>query len=99
MNKKDGTFVNEDEWDKFLSEEITPRFPQGFTSLQAIGQYQMASGVIVKENSRVIILLYPFNKRKIISRKIEQIRNIYKKRFLQESVLRLDFPQVVRVSF
>lgn len=99
MNKADGSIVSEDEWEKFLSEEVTPRFPQGFTSLQANGQYQGINGVIVKENSRVIVFLYPLNKRRLVSRKIEQIRNLYKRKFLQESVLRLDFPQAVRVSF
>lgn len=99
MNKTDGSVVTEEEWNDFLNLEVTPRFPQGFTSLQAKGQYQIQSGVIVKENSRVLIFLYSQSKRKIISRKIEQIRNIYKRRFLQESVMRLDFAQPVRVSF
>jgi hypothetical protein len=47
----------------------------------------------------VLILLYPFDTLKDSHKKIEVIRHLYKREFLQESVLRVDGPFTVRVSF
>lgn len=98
-DKNDGTFVTEEEWGEFLDEFVTPRFPDGLTVLDAFGQYRLQNGKIVKESSKLLILLYAINKRKIINAKIEEVRREYKKRFNQESVLRIDLRQTVRVSF
>lgn len=97
--KKDGSQVTEDEWQKFLAEEVTPRFPGGFTVLTGYGQFRDSGGKIVRENSFVLIVLYPLKMRKSSSRKIELIRRAYKKTFHQQSVLRVDYQQAVRVSF
>jgi Protein of unknown function (DUF3574) len=97
--KTDGTPVTEDEWQKFLAEEVTPRFPDGFTVLTGYGQFRDSGGKIVRENSFVLILLYPWKMRKSSSRKIEQIRRAYKKTFQQQSVMRVDYQQAARVSF
>ena len=99
MNKNDGTQVLGDDWNKFLAEEVTPKFPEGFTVLEGLGQYRDSAGKIVKENSKVLILLYPIKNRKSTNQKIEQIRQSYKKAFQQESVLRIDFRQYIRLSF
>ena len=47
----------------------------------------------------MLILLYPVEDFKASSRKINAIRQEYKNRFQQESVLRVDDPLAVRVSF
>lgn len=96
---KPGGAVTDEEWDKFLADEVTPRFPAGFTVLEALGQYRDVSGKIVKEKSRCLILLYSKKERRASGEKIEQIRAAYKQKFQQESVLRLDFRQTVSVSF
>ncbi|MBK8150387.1 MAG: DUF3574 domain-containing protein [Acidobacteria bacterium] len=44
FDRKEQTQVSEDEWEKFLAEEVTPRFPDGFTVISAIGQYRGADG-------------------------------------------------------
>ena len=46
-----------------------------------------------------MILLYPYETFTTATRYVEQIRNLYKDRFDQESVLRVDDPFVVWVSF
>ena len=97
--KADGSTVTEDEWQKFLAEEVTPRFPGGFTVLTGYGQFRDSGGKIVRENSFVLILLYPLKMRKSSSRKIELIRRAYKKTFNQQSVMRVDYQQAARVSF
>jgi hypothetical protein len=99
LAKPDGSEVTAEEWAQFLADEVTPRFPAGFTVIEALGQYQRDDKRIVKEKSRVLILLYEKKDRKGITVKIEEIRAAYKKAFLQESVMRLDIRQTVNVSF
>jgi hypothetical protein len=98
-DKNDGTQVSDEEWSNFLDEFVTPRFPDGFTVLEGKGQYRLQNGSIVKENSKVLVLLYMPKTRLVNTRKINEIRNEYKKRFKQESVMRVDFRQTVNVSF
>ena len=95
----DGTVVSNSEWKAFLDEIVTPRFPDGFTVLHATGQYREKSGRIISEPSEALIVLYPAASRKESRAKIEEIRTAYLRRFAQESVLRVDLPKSVRVSF
>src|SRR5688572_2188085 len=94
-----GGMVSDPEWNSFLAETVTPRFPDGFTSLKAIGQYREKGGQIVTEPSEVLIFFYSGRNKNESRAKIEQIRAAYVKRFKQESVLRVDLPKTVRVSF
>ena len=57
--------------------------------LTGYGQFLNSTGVIQQERSFVLILLYPLSSNDK-SRKIEEIRALYKARFNQESVLRVD---------
>lgn len=99
MDIPGGGTVSEDDWSKFLNDTVTPRFPDGITVVESLGQYKDKSGTIVKEKSRMLILLYPKSLRKTNDPKIEEIREAYKKTFKQESVMRVDLPQTVMVSF
>jgi uncharacterized protein DUF3574 len=96
--KPDGV-VTDEEFREFLDRIITPRFPDGLTLLKGDGQFRGEDGVIVKEDSFVLILLYPLEDVRESSRKINDIRERYKDEFQQESVLRVDDPFAVRVSF
>jgi len=84
-----GGMVLDEQFQAFLDSEITPRFPDGLTVLAGYGQFKNSSGVIQKERSFVLILLYPLSSHES-NKKIEDIRNLYKARFFQESVLRAD---------
>jgi len=84
-----GGVVTDEQFKAFLDSEITPRFPLGLTVLTAYGQFLNSTGVIQQERSFVLILLYPLSSQDS-SRKIEEIRALYKVRFNQESVLRTD---------
>jgi Protein of unknown function (DUF3574) len=46
-----------------------------------------------------LIVLYPLEAQKEKSIRIEEIRDLYKQSFQQQSVLRVDDPLPVRVSF
>jgi hypothetical protein len=91
--------VSDIEFKQFLDEVVTPRFPDGLTVLKGFGQFRESDGAIVQESSFVLILLYPHETLRDSSAKIEEIRVLYKKRFEQQSVLRVDDPRSVRVSF
>ena len=85
-----GAPVTEAEWAAFLDEEVTPRFPDGLTVLQGDGQWRNSKGVITKETSTVLVILYDPAAEKETA--IEDIRAAYKDRFDQESVMRVDGP-------
>ncbi|HEY7096205.1 MAG TPA: DUF3574 domain-containing protein [Terriglobales bacterium] len=95
-DKHDGTVVTGEEFMQFVDREITPRFPDGLTLLTGYGQFLDSSGVIEKERSMVLILLYPLTSFDS-NKKIQEIRDLYKDCFRQESVLRVD--SVSNVSF
>jgi hypothetical protein len=98
-NKSDGTEVTRKEFNDFLSGFITERFPDGLTVISGRGQFLNSKGEVEKERSIVLILLYPVEVQRDKHFKIEEIRNEYKIRFKQQSVLRVDQPLPVWVSF
>ena len=98
-NKPDGKEVSRKEFDGFLSGFVTERFPDGLTVLNGRGQFLNSEGEVERERSVVLILLYPVSARNEKSIKIEEIREEYKTRFRQQSVLRVDDPLPVLVSF
>lgn len=90
-----GGFVSDVEWKNFLEHEITPRFPEGLTILDASGQFLMQDKTLSKEPTKIVIIFHPASEAADSS--IEMIRATYKKRFHQESVLRVS--SAVGVSF
>jgi len=96
---KPGGFVTEPEFLVFLDAEVTPRFPDGLTLLKAHGQFTGEDGILVKEESFLLVLLYPLESAQDGDKKIEAIRRRYLKQFQQESVPRVDDQLSVRVSF
>ena len=84
-----GGEVTEEEFSHFMDVEVTKRFPDGLTLLSGQGQWQDESGTVVKEKSKLLILLYPLSDRQA-DREIEEIRTAYKAQFQQSSVLRVD---------
>jgi hypothetical protein len=90
LRKPEGSQVTEIEFQDFLTHEVTPHFPDGLTLLSGYGQFKTASGQIVQEPAKLLILLYPLRQARHSNQKIEQIRQAYQLRFQQESVLRTD---------
>jgi len=83
-----GGAVGDAEWADFLDREVTPRFPDGLTVLDGAGQWRGRDGTIVREPSHLLVIWYRPSARSEVD--IEAIRAAYKKRFSQESVLRVD---------
>ena len=95
-SEKPGADVTKEQFDGFVDGEVTPRFPDGLTSLAGYGQFKGSDGEIVEERSFVLILLYPADDEEA-NGEIEEIRAAYERAFDQESVLRVDSRE--RVSF
>jgi len=74
-------------WRAFLATVVTPRFPDGLTVLEGAGQWRGPRG-IERERSRVIVILHVPDATS--DRRVEDIRDAYKARFKQRSVLRVD---------
>jgi hypothetical protein len=79
--------VSKTEWRRFVDREIATRFPDGFTVLDGHGGWR--DGIrAVRETSRILIVW-----RRTGSAgdgAFEDLRSIYKKRFGQTSVMRID---------
>ena len=92
----DGKTVTAAEWDAFVADVVTPRFPDGLTVLDARGQYRLPeSGEIRREPTRVVLVVHPDDAAS--SAALDAIVAEYRRRFAQRSVLRVDVP--VRASF
>jgi hypothetical protein len=82
--------VSEEEWQRFLDDEVTPRFPDGFSVANLLGQYRNRSGMIVRESSKELLIVLAGS---LADRtKLNAIRDAYKRRFSQESVLLTEHP-------
>lgn len=79
--------VSDADWRGFLAYEITPRFPDGLTVLDAGGQWRDASGTIVRERSKMLLVLAEPGAEGM--RLVEEIAEVYKRLFDQESVPRI----------
>jgi hypothetical protein len=88
-----GGRITEHQFDRFVDEEITPRFPDGLTVVSGLGQFRLDSGDIIEERSKVLVLLH--GGEDVDSKEIEEIRAAYISRFDQQSVLRTDEPSCV----
>ena len=79
--------VTTPEWDGFVRNEIAPRFPQGYTLLEAQGQWRNADGSTAHEVSHVLQVAHPADAQS--ERALGEIVERYKRQFDQEAVLRL----------
>ena len=79
--------VSEEAWRSFLADEVTPRFPAGLTVFDAAGQWRESSGEIVRERTKVLLVLAPPGGDAI--QRTDEIAEAYKLAFGQSSVLRV----------
>jgi hypothetical protein len=78
--------VTEAEFRRFVDEELTPRFPQGLTVLDGGGQWKGPDQKLIRESSKVVVLVLP--KHGLAAGfKLNEVRDAYKQRFRQDSVL------------
>ncbi|HVG86265.1 MAG TPA: DUF3574 domain-containing protein [Vicinamibacterales bacterium] len=77
--------VSELEWQIFLRDEVTRRFPDGLTVWEAEGQWRTPAGSIDHERSKVLLLVHPDTA--AARQSVLAVIEAYRKTFEQESVL------------
>ena len=81
-----GGTVSDVEWLAFLSAEIIPRFPDGFTVSDAQGFWRGSAGDTKVERSKMLIVAHP--PKGEAEALFDEIIDAYKERFKQKSVLK-----------
>jgi Protein of unknown function (DUF3574) len=84
LTRPSGT-VSETQWQIFLRNEVTPRFPDGLTVWEANGQWRRADGRISREKAKVLLLVHEDTA--AVRTALGAIVAGYKRAFQQESVL------------
>ena len=69
---------------RFLDEELTPRFPDGLSVIDAAGQWRGQAG-LVREPSKLVVIVLPGKPDDRTT--LAAAANAYKARFRQEAVL------------
>ena len=85
--------VSDADWQAFVDEEVTPRFPDGLTVLDAAGQWRGESGAIGREASKVLVIV--LSGESDDRARLEAVREAYKNRFRQEAVMLVERPACV----
>jgi hypothetical protein len=77
--------VTELEWQIFLRDEVTKRFPDGLTVWEAEGQWRTPAGSIDTEQSKVLLLVHADTA--AARQSVLAVIKAYRKTFEQQSVL------------
>jgi hypothetical protein len=86
--------VSDFNWDRFLTAEVTPRFPDGLTVYDARGQWKNPqTGTISRERTKVVMIAMPPDAGN--EAKLQEIIAAYKNRFKQQSVGLITRPSCV----
>jgi hypothetical protein len=76
------------DWRAFVAREVTPRFPDGITVIDAQGQWRDSAGEIVREPSKILLIVLKGEAGE--PDRLAAIAKAYEARFHQESVLLLE---------
>jgi len=83
--KGDSGGITQADWSGFVANELTPRFPDGFTVIDGAGQWlNPQQGVIVKEDSKVVEIVLPSET--YDATKVDAVIDAYKHQFRVLSV-------------
>jgi hypothetical protein len=78
--------VDETDWTRFVEQELIPRFPDGLTISDTIGQWRSrTSGVIVREPGKRVEIVLPGNADD--EARLDAAVTAYKRAFRQRSVI------------
>ncbi len=95
LSRPAGKDITAQQWQQFVDSDVTPRFRDGLTVFDARGQWLGNDGNVAREASKALMLIHGTDAQS--ENNIEALRGIYKSRFAQESVMRVD--QAVCVQF
>ena len=77
--------VTDAEFRRFVDDELTSRFPDGLTILDGGGQWKGEENKLIREASKVVLIVLP--KAGDGQARLDAVRQAYKVRFKQESVM------------
>ena len=83
-----GNRVSEAEWQEFLADTVTPRFPAGMTIIDVKGQWQEPGGNIQREDTKLLMGLLDSPDGDGL-RRINEISDEFVTRFNQDPVFRI----------
>jgi uncharacterized protein DUF3574 len=89
-DRQGGGEVSEAEWTSFLTDTVTPRFPDGLSVLDVEGQAREPSGRIVRERTKLLVVVVfdaPAHQGRV-----REIVEAYNSRFGQHGVFRSEHP-------
>ena len=81
--------------DAFVAGTLAPAFPDGFSLIQARGQWRAADGHVARESSLVAIVLLPGATGEQARDQISPVAEAWRRRFGQESVLKVIGPSCI----
>ena len=93
LSRPAGKDITAQEWQQFVDRDVTPRFREGLTVFDARGQWLGNDGSVAREQSKALMLIH--GKDGGSEEGIEALRHLYKSRFAQEAVMRVDQPVCV----
>ncbi|KAB7894898.1 DUF3574 domain-containing protein [Rouxiella sp. S1S-2] len=93
LSRHNAAPVSKAQWQSFVDKDVTPRFKDGLSVFDAKGQWLRSEGVVIKEDSKALMLIRVDSAQE--QKKITEIRDIYKQRFKQDSVMQVDNPACV----
>ena len=89
LEKGDGNEVLEAEWQAFLADEVTPRFPDGLTVFDASGQWlDTEADRLYREGTKVLNVLVPVESAEEAKGVLDEIADDYVERFDQQVVFK-----------
>lgn len=98
MEKGSGETVTEEEWQSFLADTVTPRFPNGLTVLDARGQwFDTDAGRLYREPTNLLNVLVPADATYSSLTAVLDISDVYKQRFEQQAVFYTSLPACAAV--
>lgn len=96
LEQGDGTEVSEQEWQDFLADVVTPRFPDGLTVFDGRGQWlDTDANRLYREGTKVLNVLVPIESAAEGKLALDKIADIYVERFDQQVVFRTNSPACV----
>jgi hypothetical protein len=89
LDIKGGGRITEKDWYSFLETEVTPRFPDGLTTFDGYGQWKVpGDGRIARLKTKLLLIWYAPSEQ--AENAIQAVREAYKTKFNQISVMRID---------
>ena len=77
--------VSDADWRAFVDAEVSPRFPDGLSVSDVYGQWKSPAGDFVREDSKALFVVLDGKPGE--RARLDLIRDAYKRRFHQQSVL------------